>query len=73
MKGKIKAMSGEAKASAYIISSMPFVVGIMTYFTSPKYIELLWTTQTGELVLGGCAVWMGIGVFVMKNMINFDY
>jgi len=73
MKGKIKAMSGEAKASAYIIGSMPFVVGAMTYFTSPKYIELLWTTQTGELVLGGCAMWMGIGVFVMKNMINFDY
>ncbi|HEY8033263.1 MAG TPA: type II secretion system F family protein [Methylocella sp.] len=73
MKGKIKAMSGEAKASAYIISSMPFVVGILTYFTSPKYIELLWTTQTGELVLGVCAVWMGIGVFVMKSMINFDY
>jgi pilus assembly protein CpaC len=73
MKGKIKAMSGEAKASAYIIGSMPFIVAIMTYVTSPKYIELLWTTQTGELVLGGCAVWMGIGIFVMKNMINFDY
>lgn len=73
MKGKIKAMAGEAKASAYIIGSMPFIVAVMTYVTSPKYIELLWTTQTGELVLGGCAVWMAIGIFVMKNMINFDY
>jgi tight adherence protein B len=73
MKGKIKAMSGEAKASAYIISSLPPIVAIMTYVTSPKYIELLWTTQTGELVLGGCAVWMGIGIFVMKKMINFDF
>ncbi len=73
MKGKIKAMAREAKASAYIIGSMPFIVAVMTYITSPKYIELLWTTQTGELVLGGCAVWMGIGIFVMKNMINFDY
>jgi tight adherence protein B len=56
MKGKIKAMSGEAKASASIIGSLPPIVAIMTYITSPKYIELLWTTQTGELVLGGCAV-----------------
>jgi tight adherence protein B len=35
--------------------------------------ELLWTTQTGELVLGCCAVWMGIGILVMRNMINFDF
>lgn len=72
MKGKIKAMSSEAKASAYIIGSLPFFVAGMVYFTSPKYMELLWTTQSGELVMGGCAVWMGIGIFVMKKMINFD-
>jgi tight adherence protein B len=72
MKAKIQAMSGEAKASAYIIGAMPFIVAIMAYVTSPKYMELLWTTQTGELVLGCCAVWMGIGIFIMKNMINFD-
>jgi tight adherence protein B len=72
MKGKIKAVSSEAKTSAYIIGSLPFFVSGLVWFTSPKYMELLWTTQTGELVLGGCALWMGIGVFVMKNMINFD-
>jgi tight adherence protein B len=73
MKGKINAMSGEAKASASIIGALPPLVGVMTYITSPKYMELLWTTQTGELVLGGCAVWMGIGIFVMRKMINFEF
>ena len=73
MKGKIHAMSGEAKASASIIGALPPLVGVMTYFTTPKYMELLWTTQTGELVLGGCAVWMGIGICVMKKMINFEF
>jgi tight adherence protein B len=73
MKGKIKAMSGEAKASASIIGALPFLVAVMAYITSPKYMELLWTTQTGELVLGVCAVWMGIGIVVMRKMINFDF
>jgi tight adherence protein B len=72
MKGKIKAVSSEAKTSAYIIGSLPFFVSGMVWFTSPKYMELLWTTQTGEIALGGCALWMGIGIVVMKNMINFD-
>ncbi|HMF05531.1 MAG TPA: type II secretion system F family protein [Methylocella sp.] len=72
MKAKIKAMSSEAKASAWIIGSLPFLVGGMVYITSPNYLELLWTTPTGQLVMAGSAVWMGIGILVMKNIINFD-
>lgn len=72
MKGKIKAMSSEAKASAGIIGALPPLVALAVYFTSPDYIALLFTTTTGHLVLGFCALWMGTGIFVMKKMINFD-
>jgi tight adherence protein B len=72
MKGKIKAMSSEAKASASIIGSLPFIVAGFVYLTSPHYIELLWTTSTGRIVLGCCAFWMACGIFTMKKMINFD-
>ncbi len=72
MKAKIAALSSEAKASAGIIGSLPFVVAGLVYLTSPSYISLLWTTQTGQLVMGGCALWMALGVFVMKKMISFD-
>jgi tight adherence protein B len=73
MKAKIKALSMEAKASAVIIGSLPVAVGVLVYLTSPSYIELLWTTDLGRIMLAGCAVWMAIGVFVMKQMINFDF
>ncbi len=73
MKAKIKAMSQEAKASALIIGSLPIAVMILVYITSPKYIELLWTEPVGRLMLAGCAVWMLIGVMVMRKMINFDF
>lgn len=72
MKGKIQAMSMEAKASAAIIASLPFIVAFMTYVSSPTYIELLWLTFTGKLVLAASAFWMMIGVLIMKKMINFD-
>ena len=72
MKGKIKAMSSEAKASAGIIGALPFVVAFFVYLTSPAYISLLFTTSTGNMVLCCCAIWMGLGIFIMKKMINFD-
>jgi tight adherence protein B len=73
MKAKIKAMSMEAKASASIIGSLPILVMGIVYITSPDYIELLWTTPTGRMLLAGSAVWMAVGIFSMKKMINFDF
>jgi tight adherence protein B len=73
MKGKIQAMSSEAKASAGIIGSLPIAVMTIVYVTSPQYISLLFTEPTGHLMLMGSACWMTIGVLVMRKMINFDF
>jgi tight adherence protein B len=73
MKSKIKAMSMEAKASAGIIGSMPPLVVVGLYVLNPSYISIMWTTDTGRLMLVGCLVWMTIGIMVMKKMINFDF
>jgi tight adherence protein B len=73
MKAKIQAMSMEAKASATIIGSLPIAVGMIVYITSPDYISLLFTSDMGRMMIGACACWMSIGVFVMKKMINFDF
>jgi tight adherence protein B len=73
MKAKIRAVSMEAKASAVIIGSLPIAVALLVYITSPDYIELLWTTDLGRVMIACSAAWMSIGVFVMKQMINFDF
>jgi Flp pilus assembly protein TadB len=73
MSEKIQAMSMEAKASAGIIGSLPPIVMLLVYLSTPDYISLLWTHPTGQLMLVASAVWMGIGIFVMKKMINFDF
>ncbi len=73
MAEKIQAMSMEAKASAGIIGSLPPIVMLLVYLSTPSYIELLWINSTGQLMLVGCVIWMSIGVFVMKRMINFDF
>jgi tight adherence protein B len=73
LQGKIKAMSSEAKASAMIIGSLPPAVMGIVYATTPAYIRLLFTERTGNLILAACAIWMGVGIFVMRKMINFKH
>jgi tight adherence protein B len=72
MRAKVTALSMEAKASAVIIGALPFIVSILVYLTSPEYMMILFTDPRGHLIMGCAAVWMSIGIFVMRNMINFD-
>jgi tight adherence protein B len=73
LQGKIKAMSSEAKASAMIIGSLPPVVATLVWLSTPSYIESLFTERMGNLMLLGCAIWMSVGIFVMKKMIDFKH
>ncbi|QFY61984.1 type II secretion system F family protein [Rhizobium grahamii] len=72
MKAKVKALSMEAKASAVIIGALPFIVALLVYMTSPAYMMILFTDPRGHLIMGVSGVWMSIGIFVMRNMVNFD-
>jgi tight adherence protein B len=73
LQGKIKAMSSEAKASAMIIGSLPPIVMLLVYLTTPGYIMALFTEKLGNLMLAGCVVWMSCGIAVMKKMISFKH
>ncbi|MGI9406223.1 MAG: type II secretion system F family protein, partial [Hyphomicrobiaceae bacterium] len=73
MAAQIKALSAEAKASAGVLGCLPFAVMIMVHFSSPNYIEILFTDRTGNFLLLIAAMLMTVGVLVMKKMINFKY
>ncbi|MEK4034232.1 type II secretion system F family protein [Methylocystis sp. IM2] len=73
MKGKVKSISAEAKASAGIIGSLPFLVGAAVSVLNPGYMAVLYTTTIGEICLAGGLLWMGIGVLIMRKMIQFDF
>lgn len=73
MKQKVKAMSSEAKASAGIVGSLPFIVAILVTLTTPTYLAPLIETPIGMLWLGIAAVLMGMGIFIMNRMVQFDF
>jgi tight adherence protein B len=72
MKAKVQALSMEAKASAAIIGALPFIVAFLVYLSSPGYIMPLFTTSTGHLILIVSGIWMSMGIFVMRKMMNFE-
>lgn len=73
MKEKIKALSSEAKASAWIIGSLPPIVAVIISVTSPGYLEPLFETQTGNALVVGGIIWMLSGIIAMGKMVRFKY
>jgi tight adherence protein B len=72
MKLKIRAMSSESKASAYIVGSLPFLVFGAIMFINPNYMSQFFVDERLIVAGLGAGVWMGIGVFMMSKMINFE-
>ena len=72
MKLKIRAMSSESKASAYIVGALPFIVFAMIWWINPGYIGEFFIDE--RLIVAGLGgmVWMGIGAFIMAKMVSFE-
>jgi len=72
MKLKIKAMSSESKASAWIVGALPFIVFALVLFINPNYMHTFFVDQRLIIVGSGGLIWMGIGVFIMAKMVDFE-
>ncbi len=72
IKRKIKALSSEAKASAYIIGSLPFIMCFLIYLVNPDYIMGLFLDVRGQFMIGGSLVMIAAGAMVMNKMIKFE-
>jgi tight adherence protein B len=72
LKLKIAALSSESKASAYIVGSLPFIVFGILYAINPDYMSGFFVDPRLIATAAGGLTWMGIGVFIMWRMINFE-
>lgn len=72
MKLKIRAMSSESKASAYIVGSLPFIVFGLVWSVNPTYLGGFFVEP--RLIIAGLIglVWMSIGVGIMAKMVSFE-
>ena len=72
MRLKVKAMSSEARASAMIIGSLPFIMFGIIFLLNPGYLMTLFTDPRGIMMVGAALGLMGIGIFVMHKMVRFE-
>ncbi len=72
MKLKIRAVSSEARASAYIIGALPFVMFAIIYLVNRGYVMELFIDPRGHVLIGIGLGMIAVGALVMAKMVRFD-
>ena len=72
MRLKVRALSSEARASAYIIGVLPFAMAGIIYVVNPEYIGRLFEEPTGHMMLAGALISEMLGAAVMVKMVKFE-
>jgi tight adherence protein B len=72
VKLKVKALSGEAKASAIIIGSLPFILFAILYGLNKEYVMMLFTHPKGPWLVGIGFAMQAIGIGVMAKLVRFE-
>lgn len=70
LEDKVKTLAAEGKLSAIILIALPIFVVIFLRFSNPDYINTLVVDPIGRVVAGVCVLLMGIGVIIIKKMVN---
>ncbi len=72
LKGKVRVLSSEGKYSGILLSVLPFILGGILSFMNPSYMSLLWTSDTGQLLVMTSIVMILIGGFWMWNISRIE-
>ncbi len=69
---KIRALSSEGRATAWVLGSLPVLEFLAIYLVSPKHLDPLFTTQAGNMLLMSAVGIVLFGVFLVKQIINIE-
>lgn len=72
LRREIKALTAEGRLSAYILGGLPFGIAGFVSLTNPDYLEPLYTTLPGLVMLGVAGVLMLVSFFFMARIIKIE-
>ncbi len=69
---QVRTLSAEGRLSAYILIGLPILVAGALLTFRRAYLEPLWTTTPGLVMVAGALVLMVIGTFWMRKVVTVE-
>lgn len=72
LRREVHTLSAEGRLSGYILIALPVGVFLFLVVFRRPYVELLWTSPLGLVMLGGLVILMTIGWFWMRRVVRIN-
>lgn len=72
IKGEIKTLTAQGRISGLIIGLLPIVLSAIIYLLNPGYLNLLFTTEIGLIMLLSAVVAQMLGVLIIRKIISIE-
>jgi tight adherence protein B len=69
---QLRSLSAEGRASAWVLTLLPFALAALLHLTSPGYLRVMFEDPLGQRILLGTGLLMVIGIFWMRRLIRID-
>jgi tight adherence protein B len=68
---KVKGLTAMGRAGAYVLVALPFFIAAIITLINPTYMEPLYHTQTGHMLIYTGLGMMAFGSLVLKKIVSF--
>jgi Flp pilus assembly protein TadB len=72
LRRQVRALSAEGRLSAYVLVTLPVLLGIWLFISRPQYMRLFYTTHVGEIMLVAAIGLTVVGALWMRKMIKIE-
>lgn len=72
IRGEIATLTAQQKLTGIVIGLLPVVIGVLFQVMSPGYIDPLFNTLTGQLMLGFAVVLEVVGIMIIQRILNIE-
>lgn len=70
LKSEVRVLTAQGRYSGWLLTVLPFALGLLLWFTDPTYMGVLLNARLGWAMLGAAAVMVTIGGTVINRMVR---
>ncbi len=67
---QVKTLTAQGRLSGWIVGILPIALGGALYIFNPEYIGLLFTSTTGNYMMGIAGVFQVLGILIIRKIVN---
>ena len=72
IKGEIKTLTAQGRATGYVITAIPFALAGFIYMINPEFMGVLFTDPCGWVMIAISLVMIGLGYFVINKIVSIE-